>query len=181
MDDVHILAALDETALLAFLSRYEAHDRERLVREGYLADCAPPKGTGCITPTYRSAGGEALLTQAKDVLFALLFGDETTGTTFVRVQRELLTITLPRRKASALRFLQATTELSAYGTWRDPQHVSDDERADNVLLEIEYGEVASEIIGHGIVRALSLINALEINEQVLYARMVDVEESTLIA
>jgi hypothetical protein len=64
--------------------------------------------------------------------------------------------------------------------WRDPDGVSNDERADNVIIEVEFGEVAEELVGHGIIRALSLINNLEVNEQVLYARMVDVEESTLI-
>ncbi len=36
------------------------------------------------------------------------------------------------------------------------------------------------MIGHGIVTALRLINLLELNEQVLYARMTNVEQSTLI-
>ena len=80
----------------------------------------------------------------------------------------------------ALDFMKATTELSAFGTWQDPQSVSNDQHADNVLLEVEYGEVEGELVGHGIVRALSLINSLEINEQVLYARMINLEETTLI-
>lgn len=54
------------------------------------------------------------------------------------------------------------------------------ERADNVLLEVEFGEVDGELVGHGIATALSLINNLEVNEQVLYARMINVEETTLI-
>jgi hypothetical protein len=49
-----------------------------------------------------------------------------------------------------------------------------------VIVEVEFGEVAGELVGHGIVRCLSLINNLEVNEQVLYARMINVEESTLI-
>ena len=49
------------------------------------------------------------------------------------------------------------TELAAAGTWQDPESVSNDERADNVL-----------------------INNLDINEQVLYARMINAEETTLI-
>ena len=54
------------------------------------------------------------------------------------------------------------------------------ERADNVLLEVQFGEVQGELVGRGIVTCLSLINHLEINEQVLYARMVTIEETTLI-
>ena len=87
---------------------------------------------------------------------------------------------MPRAKASALDFMRASTELAAAGTWQDPDSVSNDERADNVLLEIQFGETAGELVGHGIVTALSLINNLEINEQVLYARMINVEETTLI-
>ena len=114
------------------------------------------------------------------ILFGLLFGDERTNVRFDRVARELLTLTLPRHKAGALDFMQATTELGAVGTWQDPDGVSNDSRAENILLEAEYGEVAGELIGHGIVRALGLINNLEIDEQVLYDRMIDVEQSTLI-
>ena len=87
---------------------------------------------------------------------------------------------VPRSKAAALDFMQASTELNAAGTWQDPDSVSNDERADNVLLEVQFGEVEGELVGHGIVAAFSLINNLEINEQVLYARMINVEETTLI-
>ena len=127
-----------------------------------------------------SPSGEELLEHAKDVLYALLFGDETTATRFDRVQRELLTLTLPSAKADAFEFIPAATELSGAGMWRDPSGVSNDVRADNVIVEVEFGEVAGELVGHGIVRCLSLINNLEINEQILYARMINVEESTLI-
>lgn len=87
---------------------------------------------------------------------------------------------MPRDKAEALDFMKATTELSALGTWQDPEMVSNDQRADNVLLEVEYGEIDGELVGNGIARALSLINNLEINEQILYARMINVEQTTLI-
>ena len=70
--------------------------------------------------------------------------------------------------------------LMADGTWKDPDAVSDDARADNVVLEVEFGEVAGELAGQGALVALALINHLEVNEQVLYARMIDIEESTLI-
>jgi hypothetical protein len=47
------------------------------------------------------------------------------------------------------------------------------------VLEVQFGEVESEAVGTGILAALRLINELEINEQVLYVRMVDVEETSL--
>jgi len=172
--------SLDRAGLETFLAEYATADRDGLVASGHLAADAPVKGTALLTTDHRSPDGEALLTKAKDVLFALLFGDETNGTSLERVQQELLTMAVPRFKASALDFMQASTELSAAGTWQDPKSVSNDERADNVLLEVQYGEINGELVGDGIVAALSLINSLEINEQVLYARMINIEETTLV-
>jgi hypothetical protein len=171
---------LDRNVLAAFLERYEPYDRERLVRDGYLLAEAPEKGTDIVGGEHRTTAGNELLELAQDMLFGLLFGDETTGTQLERLQRELLTFTLPRFKAGALDFMKATTEFSAAGTWQDPSNVSNDTRADNVILEVEYGEIAEELVGAGIVRCLSLINNLEVNEQILYARMINVEQTTLI-
>ena len=172
--------ALDRKALEGFLAEHPVVERDRLVAAGHLVATAPAKGTALLTAEHRSTDGDALLTRAKDVLFALLFGDESNGTRLERVQQELLTMAVPRSKAGALDFMRASTELSAAGTWQDPDSVSNDERADNVLLEVEYGEIEGELVGDGIVAALSLINNLEVNEQVLYARMINIEETTLI-
>jgi hypothetical protein len=172
--------AFDREALLAFLRAYQGRTRDELIADGDLAPDAPAKGTALITSRHRTPSGDALLTHAKDVLFALLFGDESTGTTLARAQQELLTMALPLGKAPALDFMRASTELTAAGTWQDPDSVSDDERAANVLLEVQFGEIEGELVGAGIVAALALINNLEVNEQVLYARMIDVEETTLI-
>jgi hypothetical protein len=172
--------ALDHDAAREFASRYADIEREQLIAEGHLTADSPAKGTDLLTSDHRSSDGDALLLHAKDTLFALLFGDEATDTSLDRVQQELLTLALPRAKAMALDFMQASTELSAAGTWQDPESVSNDERADNILLEVQFGETADELVGSAIVAALKLINNLEINEQVLYARMINVEESTLI-
>lgn len=172
--------ALDPERVRAFAREHEGLDRAAMLAAGHLLPSAPEKGTASIAAAHRSTSGERLLEHAKDVLYALLFGDESTGTRFARVQRELLTLTLPRDKAGAFDFVPAATELSGAGLWRDPTGVSNDVRADNVIVEVEFGEVAEEVIGNGIVRCLSLINNLEVNEQVLYARMINVEESTLI-
>jgi hypothetical protein len=171
---------LNRNALVAFIEKYLPYNRERLVAEGYILPGAPEKGLELLSASDRTSKGEDLLLLAKDTLFGLLFGDHETNTDLARIQQELLTLTVPRGKVDALDFMKATTELSAYGTWQDPQSVSNDQHADNVLLEVEYGEISGELVGHGIVRALSLINSLEINEQVLYARMINVEETTLI-
>jgi len=173
--------AVDDNAVRAFSAAFEGMTRERATAAGYILDTAPPKGTAAIGPEQRTRAGEELLQNAKDMLFALLFGDASTSTRLARRQQELLTLAVPRAKAGALDFMRASTELAAAGTWQDPDSVSNDERADNVLLEVQFGETAGEIVGKGIVVCLSLINNLEINEQVLYARMINVEESTLIS
>jgi hypothetical protein len=179
LDRVRALG-MDDAALAEFSGAYRGVDRAALQKDGRLAKDAPEKGTALLGPEHRSDEGEALLQRAKDILFALLFGDESTGTHLDRTQQELLTFALPRAKAGALDFMRASTELAAAGTWQDPESVSNDERADNVLLEVQYGDTADERIGDGIIVALSLINSLEVNEQVLYARMIDVEQTTLI-
>jgi hypothetical protein len=50
-----------------------------------------------------------------------------------------------------------------------------------VVLEIEHGEIEGERIGNGVVTALSLINNLEINEEILHGRMENIEQSTLVS
>jgi hypothetical protein len=161
-----------------FIGRFVA-DHAAATRDGMVRDSAPAKGTALLGAEHRTAEGEAALQRAREVLSALLFGDESAGVALDRGQQELLTVVLPQHKAEALDFLRASTEMSAVGTWHDPDGVSNDERADNVVLEVQFGEVESEAVGTGILTALRLINELEINEQVLYVRMVNVEETSL--
>ena len=172
---------LSEDGLKEFVAHYKDYSRERLIEEGFLLADAPPKGGELIHEEFRSPEGNEILQHAKDMLFGFLFGDENTNTHFHRIQRELLTLTVPRMKSEALDFMKATTELSAQGTWQDPKGVANDMRADNVVLEIEYGELEGERIGDGVVTALKLINNLEINEEILYGRMETIEQSTLVA
>ena len=146
---------LDRDQVTRFLEKYKRFDRTRLMREGYLTRSAPRKGTVLIEARHRGRRGETLLDLSKDMLYGLLFGDETTNTRLVRSQRELLTLTVPRLKIEALDFMKATTELSALGTWQDPRGAANDMQADNVVLEVEYGEIEGELVGDGIVLALS--------------------------
>jgi len=147
--------------------------------DGLLRADAPHRGTSLLGPDHRTVAGEAALGRARQTLSALLFGDQASGVALDRTSHELLTVVLPRHKAPVLDFLRASTEMSAVGTWHDPEDVSNDEHADNVVLEVQFGEVESEAVGTGILAALRLINELEINEQVLYVRVVDVEETSL--
>jgi hypothetical protein len=168
-------------ALKEFLAKYKGIKRERLVAENFLKADAPPKGTELIPEEFRSVEGNELLQLSKDILFGLLFGDKSLNVNFNRTQRELLTLTMPRMKSDPLDFMKATTELSARGTWQDPKGSANDMRADNIILEIEYGEIEGELVGDGIVTTLRIINHLEVNEEILYGRMTDIEQSTLIS
>jgi hypothetical protein len=172
---------LDEAKLDAFIQRYQGYDRGRLTRENLLSKDAPAKGKELISAEFRSAEATELLQLAKDMLFGFLFGDETMNRRLLRTQRQLLTLTIPRTKAHALDFMKSATELRARGTWQDPDSAGQELQTDNVVLEIEYGETEGTKIGEGIITALRLINALEINEELLYGRMEKVEQSTLVS
>ncbi|HEX5943236.1 MAG TPA: hypothetical protein VFY66_13215 [Anaerolineales bacterium] len=171
----------NEKTLEEFVQQYDGYSREKLIQEGFLSPETPARGGKLITEDFRSLQGNELLEHAKDMLFGFLFGDESTNTHFHRTQRELLTLTVPRMKSDVLDFMKATTELSAQGTWQDPKGAVNDMRADNVVLEIEYGELEGERIGNAIVTALRLINNLEINEEILYGRIERIEQSTLVS
>lgn len=171
---------LDQRTLENFISTNKAWDRRTLQSKGLLKKGCPRKGADLIEERFRTPRGQALLDRGKDMLYGLLFGDETTNTRLRRTQRELLTLTVPRAKSVALDFMKATTEMSALGTWQDPRGAANDMQADNVVLQVEYGETDGELVGNGVVLALGLINNLEINEEILYGRMENVEQTTLI-
>jgi hypothetical protein len=170
---------LDLRVLADTIERFRPLSRERLEAGGCLIRPSP-KGTGLIGPERRSPAGAALLLEAKDLLYALLFCGEEEGVRLMRIERELLTLTVPRIKAHSLAFVRrAVDDLDTDDLWRDPERVCDDERAPNTLIQIEYGEIAEELVGNGIAACLKLINNLEVNEQVLYARMENIEENAL--
>lgn len=158
---------VDERFVAQYISRYGNYTREQLMAAGMLSAHAPQRGLAAISPAHRTAEGERLLQQARDLLFALLFGGPECGVDLDRTERELLTLAVPRAKAEALEFMQ------------DSAVVSHDSRADNTIIEVEYGEVRSEFVGDGILAALRMINLLEVNEQILYARMTNVEQRSL--
>ena len=172
---------LNSSKLHEFIEQWRDTSRETLIQKNLLSSDAPAKGKDLIADEFRTPEGTALLQHAKDMLFGLLFGDESTNTELHRTQRKLLTLTVPRMKSDVLNFMKATTELSATGTWQDPTGTDNDLRADNVVMEIEFGEIEEEAIGQGVIAALKLINSLEINEEVLYGRMENIEQSTLVS
>ncbi len=175
---------LNEEYLLAWAKRnWPLCDRDLLISQGYMKSeqqGLPLQGLAVITSAHRSEKGNALLQEVKDLFWALLYGSSDTKVDLNRVERELWAITVAEHKAFAFGFLQAVTEVGVKGTWRDPDNVSTDIGASNMLLEVEYGEIKSELVGDALTVCTQLINLLEVNEQILYARSVNVEQSTLL-
>lgn len=171
---------LDEGELISKIQVYNSLSRESLLDQKYLKK-ASPKGRGVIPTKHRSKEGNELLQEAKDLFYALLYGDDELNVNFARMDGELLTITMPRLKAyTLLPYMKSVTEIGSKGTWRDPGDLSNDVEADNVILEVEYRESDTELIGNAIKSTLRLINNLEVNEQILYFRILKIEQSSLV-
>ncbi len=173
---------MNETKLIEYVQEFNSFTREKLEKEDYITK--PIKmGKGVLKNKNRSKKGNELLQKAKDVLYALLYGDKDINVKLDRVEFELLTITIPRLKAYTLEsIMKAASITSSKGTWIDPMSrtKTNDVSTDNVIIEVQYREVHSEMIGNGIKSVLLLINNLEVNEVVLYFRMIKIEQSNLI-
>src|SRR5690242_8186214 len=65
---------LNRYVLRDFIACYRDATQESLIVDGMLQAELPSKGSKALT-TQRTASGEELLRTAKDVLYALLFGD----------------------------------------------------------------------------------------------------------
>lgn len=165
-------------SLIDFINTYRKTSREDLEKSGFLLN-PPSMGLASIESYQRSAQGQVLLEEARDLLYLALYGDASIGVHLKREQEEILTIILPQGKSDALCFLKAVTELNAAGTWQDPEGVSTDDHTTNVALQVEFGDNTQETIGLAVFVALNLINLLHVNEQIFYARMEKVERSSL--
>jgi hypothetical protein len=172
---------VDEVQMLVWIKKtWPLCARQLLQNQGYLSPTAPEPGCAAVLPAVeRTQLGQALLNRAKDMLWAALYGTLAENVLIQRVERELLVITIPGRKAFVFNFFQSVTEVGALGSWRDPSDKCHDEDEPNMQLQVEYGESASEVVGDAIMVAIHVINLLEVNEVVLYARSSNIEQSTL--
>jgi hypothetical protein len=168
----------NDQALLDFTERYRKMKRTDLEASGFLLN-PPAMGLASIESFQRTEKGAALLQEARDILYVALYGDETINVHVTRGKEELLTMLLPEGKSEALFFLKAVTEFNAAGTWKDPEGVSNDDHTSNIGLQVEFGDNEKGTIGMTVFVALNLINLLDVNEQILYARMENVERSSL--
>jgi hypothetical protein len=170
---------IDELKLSELIDRFNSVRFTRDDDDEYLIEEIPTKGTSAIATSHRTEQGSALLEEAKDLLYALLYCTREERVNLKRVEHELLSIVVPTHKAHAFSFLRTVTEIASLGSWKDPQNEQSDDHATNSILEVQYGEVASERVGDGIIAALRIINELEVNEKILYAHMRNVEQSSL--
>lgn len=95
-------AGIVREKLQQFIARYRKIERSRLEAQGMLGTMAPRPGGILIGGLHRSPAGEHLLEEAKDMLFALLFGDAECGVQLPRTERGVLVLTAPRAKAGVL-------------------------------------------------------------------------------
>ncbi|MBM7771514.1 hypothetical protein JOD54_001718 [Actinokineospora baliensis] len=146
---------LDERLLVEHTARFGAWDTSAC-----LLGAPPPAGL-MIGLAARTPFGDELLAEAKDLLHALVSG--VAGLTPVR--RARLALTLPERKADVFSFLDATATALGHG---------------ETALLLDYPEVADGLVGDAVVAALRVVNGLELNEEVLYARRADLDAATLI-
>lgn len=172
---------LTEAKLTKINKEFKKYSRKKLEKDGYLTK-PMRKGKGVLQKKHRSKKGNELLERSKDLLYALLYGDEEINVKLPRGEYELLTLTIPRLKAFSLEsILKAASITSSKGTWIDPfkKSKANDVSTDNIIIEVQYKEIPSEKVGDGIKYALLLINELEVNEVVLYFRMIKIEQSNL--
>jgi hypothetical protein len=168
----------NDQTLLDFISLYRKIKREDLETGAFLVH-PPAMGLASIESTQRTKKGAALLQEAQDMLYVALYGDETINVHVTRGKEEVLTMMLPEGKSEALFFLKAVTEVNAFGTWKDPEGVSNDDHTSNIGLQGEFGDTEKGTVGMAVFVALNLINLLHVNEQILYARTENVERSSL--
>lgn len=104
---------VDEVKLLLWIKKtWPLCNRKILQEEGYLSITAPPPGSVTVMGrAERTARGLELLNSAKDMLWAALYGSPESNVMIERVERELLVITIPGRKAFVFNFFQAVTEV----------------------------------------------------------------------
>lgn len=168
----------NDQSITHFITSYKQTNRTTLEQEGYLIQ-PPHLGLACIEPHQRTKKGEVLLEEAQDMLYIALYGDSSLNVNLSRGQEEILTMTLPLEESDVLNFLKAVTQFNETGTWKDPEGISNDEETPNIGLQVEFSNSKDGCIGDAIFIALNLINLLQVNEQIFYARLEKVERSSL--
>ncbi len=112
----------------------------------------------------------------RDELNALLY-DEAVQKACKAEDRELLSIIIARGKVGMFDFLEGKTEWKVRGKWRRPDEGFDIE--ENVQLDVQFKDAADECVGKRIIELLKAYNQKAVDEKLLYARTIPIEEGTL--
>jgi len=89
-----------------------------------------------------------------------------------RTDPELLTIVIRKDKAGLFDFMKAYTEWDSIGKWEELEE-------GNVSIEVQFKDTPEEDIGKELMEQLKKYNEKVVGEELLYARTVPVEETTL--
>jgi len=96
--------------------------------------------------------------------------------------KELLSIVVLRKKAKHFDFLEGYTRWRTVGSWREIQEgkvVHEFPEEKNVQLDIEFKDKPDESVGTRLMELFKEFNTKEVDEELLYARTVPIEESSL--
>ena len=89
-----------------------------------------------------------------------------------QVDKEIMTLEIPRKKSKHIEFLKAYTKFNTQGVWKN---VKDD----NLQVEVEFKDSKDEKYGTKLIKLFEDLNKKEIKEDLLYVRTEPVEESSL--
>lgn len=155
---------IDEAVLIRLVQDFSTHSRSQLIEDDFLRNPLPV-GKAPLREKHRSAKGNRLLQKAKDLLYALLYGDAEMNVKLLRAADELLTLTISQNKAyPLLSLLKNVTIIPTAGKLLDPTMKGKQLLTDIAMIELQFTETPAGVVGDGIVACLSLINLLEIND-----------------
>jgi len=126
--------------------------------------------------------GDMDVDAVRDEILRLIYGEIDDAT-----DPELLTIQIRRDKAYHFDFLdKAHTEFATVGYWQ-PEEEPKKPPEPNVQIDVQYNDVPSnhevcacrEVIGRRLMDLLKRYNDLLVREDLLYARTIPIEETTL--
>lgn len=93
-----------------------------------------------------------------------------------KVDKKILTIVVDRKKDDRFDFLRAKTEWFAKGEWRGAKKLYTD---NNIIFEVEFKDDRYGRTSKKLMKLLDNYNRKKIKEEKLYARVTDIERSSL--
>lgn len=128
---------------------------------------------GCMSKDIRAMS----ISEIKSCIHKLVYDPQKAQT-----DKELLSIVVLRKKAKHFDFLEGYTKWRTVGSWREIQNgkvVYEFPEERNVQLDIEFKDKPDESVGTRLMELFKEFNTKEVDEKLLYARTVPIEESSL--